>query len=62
LLRIASSNVSPDRSAIYHPVAIAWILLATAGVLAMAHVVFGCLFSIGWRLSVNEKQTPINNS
>jgi hypothetical protein len=53
----AFSNVSPDRSAICHALAVMWFQYAVAQVLAIAHFVLCCLFSIGWRPFLNEKQT-----
>jgi hypothetical protein len=58
----AFSNVSPDRSAICHALAAMSFQYAAAQVLAIAHFVLGCLFSIGWRPFVNEKQTTDKNS
>ena len=54
---VASSKGSPDRFAICHPRASAALSFTSDGTTGLAFLFENCLFSIGWRLLVNEKQT-----
>jgi len=54
---VASSKNSPDRFAICHALASAALSFASDGTTGLAFLFEGCLFSIGWRPLVNEKQT-----
>jgi len=54
---VASSNGSPDRFATCHALANAALSFASDGTTGLAFLFENCLFSIGCRLLVNEKQT-----
>ena len=54
---VASSNGTPDGCAICHAPAIASLSQTPGGTSELAILCDVCLFSIGWRLCVNEKQT-----